>query len=138
MFKKVAHLFKRKKEPVQKQEDGRNVRELLRENLSTVSVDVFYLDDPLVELPQKERQLYLKHFYDLSRDEKFMERIKYLVNKQALLTIQNIRNKDGSWDTAAGAMNINGIALVKDDVERLAAMHIKETVPEEDFNEYEI
>lgn len=132
----IFNWFKKKEQPPQKTE---NIKDLLRENLNTVKVDVFYGDDPLIGLPPGERVSYLKHFHELSKDERLMERIKYLINKQALLTIQNVREKDGSWETAAGAMNVNGIALVKDDINRLSTIHIKELVtPDDDYDKYKV
>lgn len=101
----------------------RSARELLRENLKTVSVDVFYLDDPANNLTQEERRMYLKHFYELQIDKKLAERLKFLINKQANKTLGSSQGKE--FDLA-GAMTINGLALAKDEIERLANMYIKE------------
>ena len=43
-------FFKKKKEKTEEVEFERTVRDLLRENLNTVPVDVFSLDDPLLKL----------------------------------------------------------------------------------------
>ena len=64
-----------------------------------------------------------------------MERFKYLVNKQARLTLQ--LSKD-NHDTTIGSLNINGIATVKDDFERLALSYKKENIPAPEFNKFKI
>ena len=69
MFKKVAHWFRPRRQEESPKEDGRQVRELLRENLKTLPVDVFYTDDPMLVLSDSERKQYLKFFYDLSKIE---------------------------------------------------------------------
>lgn len=104
-------------------------RDLLRENLKLVSLDMFYLDDPITDLTPEQRVLYLKFFYDLYNSKEFFERIKYHINKQAHKTLGTA--EDGVQDVA-GAMNINGMAFIMDDVERLAKMYMKENQkPEE-------
>lgn len=112
-----------------------NVRDLLRENLSLLSIDLF-LDDPIIELNPEQRKLYLKFFFDLNKDLKLIERIKYNINKQAVKTINN--SKDGVQDLA-GACNINGMAFVLDEINRLANMYIKELAQsEEKFDKFEV
>lgn len=101
----------------------RAVKDLLRENLSTLVVDMFYVDDPLVGKDEGPRQRYLKKFFDLSKDKDVMERIKWLINKQARLIVNDVYNENGN---SPGAMTINGIAVVKDDIERLAVTYEKE------------
>lgn len=133
-FRKVAL----KKEEKPEEDSGnfeRTIKELLRENLATLAVDIFYVDDPLITLAPSDRKIYLKHFYDLSRDEKFIGRIKYLINKQARFTLED--GKDGK-SSVAGAMNVNGMSVIKDDVERLAAMYSKENTPDEGFDKHSI
>lgn len=112
-------------------------KELLRENLNTVAIDMFYGDDPTVLLSGTERNLYLKKFYDIMNDKDVMGRIVYLVNKQANLTLKSMKEGRDESDMAA-AMNINGLCLLKDEIERLGKMYQKENVPEEDFNRYSV
>lgn len=114
----------------------REWKQLLRENLDTVAIDLFHSDDPLLALNPEERKIYLKKFKDLVDDPDLMSRIKYLVNLQARLTLKSV--KDGAEPSIAGAMNINGICLVKEDFERLSQMFDKETVPGEKFNRFDV
>lgn len=114
----------------------RAVRELLRENLAVTPVDLFYSDDPLIGLPDNDRILYLKKFFDLFKDPFLTDRVKYHINNQAKKTIELSGN--GVQDIA-GAMNINGMAFIMDDIEKLANMYIKEsTKPKEKFDKFEI
>lgn len=114
----------------------RAVRELLRENLAALEIDLFYSDDPLIKMDPKERTLYLKKFFDLFKDTFLMERIKFHINQQARKTIEN--SGKGIQDVA-GAMNINGMAFIKDDIEKLANLYIKETTqPKEAFDRFQI
>lgn len=113
-------------------------KELLRENLGTVSVDMFYGKDPLLSIPEGERMLYLKKFHDVVNDKDIMGRILYLVNQQANLTLKTMKDGNSDDENMGGAMNINGICLVKDDFERLASMHTKEGDPPKEFNPYAI
>lgn len=127
---KISQLFessKKKKE--------RELRDLLRENLGLVAVDIFYLDDPSIGVPPDKRVEYNKKFFDICADKDVMERFKYLINKQARLTIQN--SKDGTIDPLGG-VNINGIASVKEDFEKFASAYLKSTAPVENFNRFNI
>lgn len=112
----------------------RTVRDLLRENLATVPIDVFYIDDPMQKLPPEEKKLYLKYFADIQKDGRLPERLKFLINKQALLTLQSSHTNSSVFDIA-GSMTMNGIAAVKDDIQKLAIMHVKEEgAPASEFN----
>lgn len=114
-------------------------KELLRENLGTIPVDMFYGDDPVLKLGGEDRKLYLKKFNDLMKDKDVMGRIAYLVNKQANLTLKHMKDGNTEKEDMASAMNINGIALVKEDFERLGTMFDKEEgAPPEDFDRFGI
>lgn len=113
-------LFKKE----EKRNPHRDVRDLLRENLNLLPVDMFYLDDPLNELSPEGRILYLKTFADIYTDKKLCDRIKYQINRQAQLTLAKAQT--GTEDQA-GAMNINGMAFVLDEIARLANMYLLET-----------
>lgn len=132
MYKKLQSFFKR--EPPEEKKE-RVIKELLRENLSLIPLDLFYGDDPVIELNDTKRKKYLKKFYDIVNDKEIMERFIYIINKQVRITMQ--KSKDGTTDTY-GAININGIATVKDDFERLANMYSKEDVPEKEFNKFNV
>lgn len=126
-------IFKKKKI----NDNERDVRELLRENLNILPVDMFYGDDPMLKMTQEEKIMYLKSFFDIYKDEKLIERIKYNINKQAQRTLGN--SKDMVHDMA-GAMNINGMAFVMEDINRLANLYIKETTkpPEKPLDKFSI
>lgn len=130
---KVQQPEPEKPEPVRDKE--RDLRDLLRENLALVALDIYYIDDPLIGVPPDKRLEYLKKFWDMCADPEIMEWFKYLINKQVRITMQ--MSKDGITDPA-GAMNINGIATVKDIFEKLANTYVKENVPEKDFNKYNV
>ncbi len=104
-------------------------RDLLRENLNLIEVDMFYTNDPLIELTDEQRRLYLKSFFDLYKDKKLFERIKYHINIQAQRTLAHA--KDGIEDIA-GAATINGLAFIMDDIQKLSNMYIKETATKEE------
>ncbi len=129
----LNRIFKKEKAPTQERE----LRDLLRENLNLITVDMFYKEDPIIKLKKEERILYLKKFSDLSKDGKLIERIKYHINKQAQMTLAAA--KDGTQDVA-GSMNINGLAFVIDEIERLAKQYVKETTkkPETPLSKFDI
>jgi len=120
MFK---NLFKKKLKEETISSPERDARELLRENLNTVSVDMFYADDPIILLNPSERKQYLSYFHLLLKDKKLMERIKFLINTQARMTLKG--SKDGVFDMA-GTMTMNGMTVIKNDIERLSVMFEKE------------
>lgn len=128
MIETIKKLFAKKEKP---QETEAQLKDLLRENLNLVNVDIFYIDDPAPVKPE-ERKLYLKKFHDMFEDKIFVERLKYLINKQARLSLQN------HDPTGIGTVNINGIATVLDDFKRLADSYEKENVPLETINKYKI
>lgn len=132
MLKTLKKIFTKETNEQKKQ---REVKELLRENLSLIPIDVFYIDDPLLAVPEDKKVEYYKKFYDLCADKDIMERIKFLINKQARLTLE--KSRDGVTDTMGSAC-INGIASVKDDFERMGSSYLKETVPTTDFNKFKI
>lgn len=122
IIQKIKYIFS-PKEITKQSTHEREFRELLRENLQTISVDVFHYDDPVIDMTGPTRKEYLAYFYKLGVDKKLIDRIKYLINKQANLTLKN--SKDGILDTA-GVMKMDGLAIVKDDIERLSGMFLKE------------
>lgn len=119
-LKKIKQLFKKEEEQL---DFERNVRELLRENLNTVAVDVFTIDDPLFALNPSERREYLLYFNRLVVDKKLIERIKYLINKQAQMSLKYSKNEKLDM---AGALTMNGLGLVKDEVELFSKMFTQE------------
>lgn len=115
---------------------ARTARDLLRENLALIPVDMYYREDPLMKMNPQERALYLKKFFDLFKDTFLIDRIKYHTNMQAKKTLKE--SGSGIQDIA-GANNINGMAFILDDIEKLANMHIKETAqPKPEFNKFDI
>lgn len=113
----------------------RDIKDLLRENLALVNLDIFYIDNPLLKVAPDQRLIYLKKFWDLCADPDIMEQLRYLINTQVRVTMQ--LSKEGVNDTL-GAMNINGIATVKDTFEKLANTYVKENVPAPEFNRFKI
>lgn len=140
-MKKPSFLsFFRKKEAqenieTQEQVREREYRELLRENLALVPIDIYYIDDPLVGVPPDKRLVYLEKFHKLVNDKDIMEWFKYLINRQVRNTMQTSMD---SISDKAGAYNINGIATVRDKFQKLASMYQQESVPEQEFNQYKI
>lgn len=128
------NIFKKKKN---EKDQHRDIRDLLRENLNLLSLDMFYRDDPLLALGKEEKIIYLKKFFDLYADQITINRIKYHINKQAIKTLENAKN--GIEDTA-GASNINGMAFIMEDIQALSKMYVKETAPPQDpiLNKFQI
>lgn len=124
MFKKIVSFFTKEKEPTTK----RLQRELLRELLSSVTVDMFYHDDPLLSMSPEERKEYLLYFHILTKDKKLMKRLEFFINKQANVLLKNGTAEDGTLDSG-GIMTLNGITMVKNEIEKLSRMY--ETEEEE-------
>lgn len=127
IFTELKNFFIKKKEgppsPPTPVPIERDMRELLRENLKTIPIDLFNIDDPLAIMPVEDRKMLLKYFHELFEDKRLINRIKYLINRQAYLTMGSSTN--GSFDQA-GAMNVNGMAVIKDEIEKLSTMYVKE------------
>src|ERR1035437_1168565 len=104
---KIEEWFGTKKE-----NRSRLVKELLRENLDLLPLDIYYIDDPRLEIQPDKLVEYDRKFYDICRDKDIMDRIKFLVNKQGRITIQH-GFENGTLD-ALGSININGMATVRD------------------------
>ncbi len=51
-----------------KNDTDEDIKNLLRENLASIRIDIFYSDDPIIGMTEEERKLYLKKFYELSQD----------------------------------------------------------------------
>lgn len=119
----LAAFHRKEQKKTETKTHEREMRELLRENLKTVAVDVFYHDDPLVRLGPEERRAYLFAFHNLWKEGKLIERLQFFVNKQANLTLKE--SLDGELDTA-GIMKMDGTSIIIDDVKRLSAMYLKE------------
>ena len=116
----------------------RLARELLRENLNTVTVDMFDVGDPMLKMTPDERSLYLKHFSVLAEDKYLGDLFRMLINQQVARTMsQGARLSDPKFDFA-GAMKIDGIALVQNAIDQRAAMHKKEQPVFEEFNRYSV
>lgn len=135
MFKTIQSFFKKEEIIEEQKTRERMIKDLTRENLALIPLDIYYVDDPLLGIPPDRKLDYLKKFSDLLADKDIMERFKYLINKQVRLTMQ--LSKDGH-DTTLGSININGISTVKDDFQRLATSYMKESVPDQDFNRFNI
>jgi len=118
MIEKIKELFAKKET-----NRSRLMKELIRENLDLLPVDIYYIDDPRLAIPPDKLVEYDKKFYDICRDQYVMDRIKYLINKQARMTIQ-ASYQNGTMD-ALGGININGMATVRDDFIRLGNSYIK-------------
>ena len=127
-LKKIKEIFHIQKEENESEDIERTMRDLLRENLNSLSVDVFHLDDPIVLLNPSQRREYLLYFNKLVTEKKVIHRLEYLINKQANMTLLNSRS--GQLDTA-GVMKMDGLGTFKDDVERLSKMFLTE---EEELN----
>lgn len=139
MIKTIRSWFTSKKEPIEEtaiEIQEREMRELLRENLILFPTDIFYIDDPKVGVPPDKLVDYYRKFYDICRDKDVMERIKYLINRQARMTMESA-NKSGTLD-ALGGVNINGMATVRDDFIRMANSYLKEVPNVEHFNKHNV
>lgn len=127
----IAALQDREQKKTEPKLHEREMRELLRENLKTVAVDVFYYDDPLLTLNPEERKTYLTYFNVLVNDKKLIDRLKFFVNKQANITLkESIHNELD----VAGVMKMDGINTVIDDMKRLSAMYLQEEAMKESMS----
>ena len=120
MIEKIKKMFESKKES-----RPRMMKELIRENLDLLPIDIYYIDDPRLAIHPDKLVEYDKKFYDICQDSDVMDRIKYLINKQARMTIQH-SYQHGEMD-ALGGININGMATVRDDFIRLGNSYLKLT-----------
>lgn len=122
ILRKIKQFFSPEEKEVFTTE--RSARELLRENLGSFSVDMFDQDDPIISMSPADRKSYLKYFHSIMTDKKIIQRLQYLINKQANLTLKH--SKEGVFDVV-GSSTLNGIAVAKNDIERLSAMFEKES-----------
>jgi hypothetical protein len=114
----------------------KDIRDLLRENLKLLEVDLFMPSDPLLKMNEEERRMYLKKFFDLFKDPFLIDRLKLHINNQARKTLKEAGN---SVEDLAGSCNINGIAFILDDIKKLSNMYIKErSKPKEEIDKFAI
>jgi len=133
MFKKIKAFFTTK-EP-EKPSIKREIRELLRENLKCISVDVFHYDDPIMKLNPAERTEYLTYFHVLVNEGRIIERLEFLINKQANVLLKNGTAENGELDMTA-MMTMNGLTSFKNDIEKLSGMFLQEKSENELTQEY--
>ena len=133
MFKKIKAFFTTK-EP-EKVSTKREIRELLRENLRCIAVDVFHYDDPIMKFNPAERLEYLAYFHVLVTEGKIIERLEYLINKQANVLLKNGTAENGELDMTA-MMTMNGLTSFKNDLEKLSGMYLQEKNEQEATIEY--
>lgn len=126
MIRKIIQFFRKEDKEVITNE--RTARDLLRENLGSISVDMFDHDDPIMAMNPVERKVYLKYFNQIMTDKRLIHRLEWLINKQANLTLKH--SKDGVFDVV-GSSTLNGVAVAKNDIERLSAMFVKESAEPE-------
>lgn len=136
MLKTIQSWFASTNKEPPKEKQQREMRELLRENLDLLPVDIYYIDDPKVGIPPDKLVDYYRKFYDICRDREVMDRIKYLINKQARIAIAASK-ETGNLD-ALGGVNINGMATIQDDFIRMANSYLKEIPSAEPFNKYNV
>ncbi len=105
---KLRNIFQKKENNLE-----RDIRELLRENLNVLNTDVFYQEDPVMKMTKEERLLYLKEFADIYKNKIFIDRLRFMISKQAQKTLWN--SGTGIQDIA-GSMQINAISSVIDEV----------------------
>ena len=122
--------------PEQEPSQERDMKDLLRENLGLIPIDVFYIDDPVTAIQADKRVDYYRKFYEICKDRDVMDRFKFLINRQALVMMAE-SSKSGSMD-GLGGININGMASVKDDFTKQANSFLKEMPAEEHFNKHSV
>lgn len=111
--------------------------DLMRENLKLITIDSStrnppdYLGDIEDDANRKSK---VARVNDLWENEMFHEIYRHLVNKQANFTLKEAVN---DAEIFSGRMNINGIMLFRDEVERCHAL-FEDMVKPEDFNQHEV
>lgn len=113
-----------------------NMADLMRANLKSITVEASESNPPdyLGGIDEADKIQRIARVNDLWSNEMFHEIFRYLVNKQANYTLKEAVN-DAQIFT--GRMNINGMSLFKDEVERCHALFEDMTKPE-DFNPNEV
>lgn len=121
---------------------GLDVTDLVRHNLKGIRtiIDVTTigdhdLPDYLSELDRDTRDNYLMKAKQYLEDGVFLPILSYLINSQAEFGIKNAKTPEEVW---FGRATINGIALIRDEFERLLVLYEEEHPQVEIFNKHEI
>jgi hypothetical protein len=122
--KENADLLKRIRDP--------NYADLMRDNLKSLNLrfENAQIPDYLDGLSEDERRVKIVQVNELYKNEMFTEIIDYLINKQANFVLREAVNDAQIY---AGRFNINGMILVKKEVERCHVL-FEEINSKEDFN----
>lgn len=111
--------------------------DLMRANLKLITVDSSTRNPPdyLGDIEDDaERKSKIARVNDLWNNEMFHEIYRHLVNKQANFTLKEAVN---DAEIFSGRMNINGVMLFRDEVERCHAL-FEDMVKPEDFDANEV
>lgn len=125
-------LFPRYRQHVYSQlYESLDVVDLVRERLKGVRVETAYLDD----MPKEERRDFLANAKDLHENQTLKTIAEHLQSEQIIFIAKEAKSQEHA---NFGRATINGIALVQDEVKRLAGIWDNETQLQESYNEHEV
>lgn len=104
-----------------------NYADLMRDNLGSIKVD-FTQNPDYLDVPEDERKSRIVQGNELYKNEMFGIIYTHLVNEQGNFTLKKAVN-DAQIFT--GRMNINGLTLFKNEVNRCHTLFEEMTTPEE-------
>jgi len=110
--------------------------DLMRDNLGSLKIDFTAKSTDFLDgLPPEERDAKLALINDIYRNEGFHALCDFMINQQGNFTLKQAVNDTQIF---AGRFNINGIMLLKKEVERCHLLHEERSKGEEEFNPHEI
>lgn len=134
-YKKEISVVKKENEELKKQIREPNYADLMRENLGSLIVDFANKNPDYLEgvNPERRKQMIFMA-NELYKNEMFEIIINHLINKQG-----NYILKEATSDAQifAGRFNINGLMLIKKEVERCHGL-FEDITKTEDFDKFEI
>ncbi len=132
--KKLKELKEENKDLVSKIRDP-NYADLMRDNLKLIKLSFNGKNASYLEgLSEDERKLRITQINEIYKNESFEIMIENLINVQANFTINEAVNDAQIY---AGRFNINGMALIKNEVERCHGL-FEDMNKIEDFDPLEI
>ena len=120
-----------------KYKDSLSITDLVREQLKGFSPKMLDTDDDILVIKDSEgdRESFLSDVKQLSKNEALFSIIEYLTRDQVLYTTKEAINTE---QVNFGRASINGMSLVKEEIERIATEYDAEHAGEEEFDKHSV
>ena len=109
----------------------RDISALTREQLKGIDLDVSYLED----MTEKEKKDFLGKAELIAKNDVLDRIIDRLIKSQIDFTVKGAKDME---QVNFGRATINGLTLLREEINRLSALYNDEIKPAEEFDKYDI